>query len=642
MVDVPLRDDRKSDSVDDELAGCLTAEPPRSFFLFAGAGSGKTRALVKTLSRLRDIRSNDLRLHGQQIGVITYTNAACDEIKRRLDFDPLVAVSTIHSFVWELIKGFDLDIRSWLKRNLRAEIDELKELLRKGRSGTKVAGQRERSIIAKSERLDGLDTIKRFIYSPTSDNRTRDSLNHAEVIKMATDFILTKPLMQRLLIGAFPLLLIDESQDTNKLLIDALMTIQEHHRKDFGLGLFGDTMQRIYADGKADLGQHLPADWSRPAITTNYRCPRRIIRLINKIRSEADGQSQESKSDATEGYARLFIAPTGLTDKAHTEDVVRKRMAKATGDLQWEQPQEVKTLTLEHHMAAKRMRFFEMFEPLYKVDRFRTGLLDGSLPIVKLFSSVILPLVLAKQEKNEFAVAAIVRKHSPLLSKEAVTAKKDNQLSQVQCAKVAVEELMSLWKNGSEPRFIEVLNCVSRGRLFEIPDALRAFARSDDEDEPQTDAAADAENPSGDKDELQENEDDDLSAIGDFLNTSFLQIQPYAAYVDGKAHFGTHQGVKGLEFPRVLVIADDEDARGFMFSYDKLFGAKEQTAADAKHEREGEETGNDRTRRLFYVTCSRSKESLAIIAYTTNPSKVQQYAIQRGWFDSSEIEMLSE
>jgi DNA helicase-2/ATP-dependent DNA helicase PcrA len=91
----------------------------------------------------------------------------------------------------------------------------------------------------------------------------------------------------------------------------------------------------------------------------------------------------------------------------------------------------------------------------------------------------------------------------------------------------------------------------------------------------------------------------------------------------------------------VLVIADDEDARGFMFKYDKLFGAKEQTATDVKHEREGEETGIDRTRRLFYVTCSRTRESLAIIAYTANPAKVKQYAIQRGWFEPSEIEMLS-
>ena len=42
-----------------------------------------------------------MRLHGKQLAVITYTNAACDEITRRLDFDSLVIVKTIHSFVWD-------------------------------------------------------------------------------------------------------------------------------------------------------------------------------------------------------------------------------------------------------------------------------------------------------------------------------------------------------------------------------------------------------------------------------------------------------------------------------------------------------------------------------------------------------------
>ena len=52
---------------------------------------------------------------------------------------------------------------------------------------------RERSILAKQNRLQGLDTIKRFIYSPTGDNRTRDALSHAEVIKIVLTFSLASP-----------------------------------------------------------------------------------------------------------------------------------------------------------------------------------------------------------------------------------------------------------------------------------------------------------------------------------------------------------------------------------------------------------------------------------------------------------------
>jgi len=38
-----------------------------------------------------------------------------------------------------------------------------------------------------------------------------------------------------------------------------------------------------------------------------------------------------------------------------------------------------KVFVPEHHMAAKRMGFFDFFEPLYKVSRLSTGILDGSL-----------------------------------------------------------------------------------------------------------------------------------------------------------------------------------------------------------------------------------------------------------------------
>jgi DNA helicase-2/ATP-dependent DNA helicase PcrA len=66
-------------------------------------------------------------------------------------------------------------------------------------------------------------------------------------------------------------------------------------------------------------------------------------------------------------------------------------------------------------------------------------------------------------------------------------------------------------------------------------------------------------------------------AIGEFLLAPFSQVEKFASYVSGKALFDTHQGVKGLEFERVMVIMDDEEARGFMFKYENLFGAKSVT-----------------------------------------------------------------
>ena len=51
--------------------------------------------------------------------------------------------------------------------------------------------------------------------------------------------------------------MIDESQDTNSALIDALFDVERRFAGKFALGLFGDMMQRIYSDGKHDLGTAL-------------------------------------------------------------------------------------------------------------------------------------------------------------------------------------------------------------------------------------------------------------------------------------------------------------------------------------------------------------------------------------------------
>ena len=141
-------------------------------------------------------------------------------------------------------------------------------------------------------------------------------------------------------------------------------------------------------------------------------------------------------------------------------------------------------------------------------------------------------------------------------------------------------------------------------------------------------------------DEDGETTDEAIEAWDLALEAKFSEVSKYDEYLDEKSKFATHQGVKGLEFPRVVVIIDDVEARGFMFSYDKLFGAKELTASDKKKEAEGNETGIDRTRRLFYVACSRAEKYLAIVAYTDNPEILKENALAYGWFEESEIEIL--
>lgn len=135
-------------------------------------------------------------------------------------------------------------------------------------------------------------------------------------------------------------------------------------------------------------------------------------------------------------------------------------------------------------------------------------------------------------------------------------------------------------------------------------------------------------------------DDPKVIALKKALSVPFDEMERYATYVSDSSRFATHQGVKGLEFPRVMVILDDTESRGFLFSYEKLFGAKKQTATDLKNEKEGKDTSNRRTARLFYVACTRAMESLAVVAYSDNPELVKNTALNNGWFSEDEIQII--
>ena len=622
----PTHSDDVFDAEADEIiARCVTTSPAQSFFLFAGAGSGKTRSLVEALQVIKAKVAERFRLHGRQVGVITFTNKACDEIKRRLEYDALFAISTIHSFAWSLITCLNNDIREWLRGNLKAEIEELAEKERKGRAGTKTSRDRQDAIASKNERLLSLDRIKTFIYNPDGDNPERNALNHAEVIKIASTCLFEKPLMQKILVNRFPILLVDESQDTDKPLIEALFFTETKQVGMFSLGIIGDMMQRIYMAGKLDLGSDLPEGWATPKKLMNHRSGSRIVKLINKIREPVDGQAQRPRADRGDGFVRLFIVPIDISDKPDQENAICQRMAELTGDDGWKEPEKgVKTLILEHHMAAKRLGFLPMWQALHGVSHLQTGLRDGSLPPLRFFSHTILPLIHSHQQGDRFGVASVVRSRSPFLDRRGMKACGENQLAQIAAAKGGVEALAELWDNGSSPTFLDVLCCVRNTRLFAIPEAIRAFSASGEEDPDEERQAKVCET-------------DEIGAWRSFLETPFAQIEPYSQYIQGESAYDTHQGIKGLEFPRVCVIMDDSEARGFMFSYEKLFGAKaESSRSDPNQERSA-----DRTRRLFYVTCSRAEDSLALIAYSENPQKVREHALNEDWFDESEIEVCS-
>lgn len=604
--------------VDETLEKCILATPRKSFFLFAGAGSGKTYSLVLLLKKIRDKIGQDLMLRGKNVAVITYTNAATDEIINRLDYSPVFHISTIHSFVWDVIKYYQNDIKQLYCQYLRDDIRIIGEKLDSARNKTtKTYRTNFEKMNYLKDRLERAETIEKFVYNPNGSNPEYNALNHADVIKISAQMIMNSLMLQRIIAQRYPIFLIDESQDTKKELVDAFFSIQKNFGETFTLGLLGDQKQRIYTDGKKDMVSIIPIEWEKPVKKMNYRSAKRIVKLANAIGKDIDFHAEQvSREDAIEGFARLFIVQQGNgINKDEVEQTVMKKMCELTKDAKWvEANTNVKILTLEHMMAARRLGFEQFFGPLSKVTKYQMTFLQGTVSELEFFTKEILPIADSIKEDGRIALE-ILKSNSPLLSKKNI--EKSYELY-LRCR----EETGTVAKKVNDDHSIrEVVKAVRDSQLLTIPEVIRQACELT-------------------PDEINDEMEEDLQAWVKVMDLPISMVRKYDDYVNQHTRFDTHQGVKGLEFERVMVIIDDSEAKGFMFSYDKLFGVKELTETDIKHIEAGEESSIDRTLRLFYVTCTRAKESLAIIMYTSEPNKVRNQAINKGWFAEQEIELL--
>ena len=305
------------------------------------------------------------------------------------------------------------------------------------------------------------------------------------------------------------------------------------------------------------------------------------------------------------------------SNKESTEKSAARIMAELSSDQSWLTDDGYECLILEHHMAASRFGFANLYSALDECKLFGTALRKGEIPEISFLSNTVSPLIKAHKADNAFEVSRLIHKSSPLLSKKSMSANIGAQQEMLEKAEQASASLFALWDNDANPLCIEVLKNINASGLYELTERTNDIL-----------------------DENYVGDDPKVIALKKALSVPFDEMERYATYVSDSSRFATHQGVKGLEFPRVMVILDDTESRGFLFSYEKLFGAKKQTATDLKNEKEGKDTSNRRTARLFYVACTRAMESLAVVAYSDNPELVKNTALNNGWFSEDEIQII--
>lgn len=604
--------------VDETLEKCILVSPRKSFFLFAGAGSGKTYSLVLLLKKIRDSIGQDLLVQGKQVAVITFTNAATDEIINRLDYSPVFHISTIHSYVWDVIKYYQADIKKLYCKYIEEDIKELQGKLEstKNRTTKTYLSSAEKLEVLR-ERLEKVKEIDKFVYNPNGSNPEYNALKHAEVIKISAEMIFENEMLQRIIAQRYPILLIDESQDTKKELIDAFFKIQENFPDIFTLGLLGDQKQRIYTDGKENMVSIIPDGWEKPVKRMNYRCAKRIIELANTIGKEIDEYAEQNpREDADNGFVRLFVVKQhDDIKKDEVESSVMKMMSEATTDKKWfGEDVDVKILTLEHMMAARRLGFDLFYAPFAKVTKYQMTFLQGNVSGIEFFTKEVLPIAGSLNGDGSDALR-ILKLNSPLLSRDNI---ENPYKLYLRCR----EEALKVARIVNDNKTIrDTVKAIWDAQLLRIPEVVYNASKLTIED-------------------VNGSDDEELIAWVNVMDLPIEMVKRYDDYVNQKTRFDTHQGVKGLEFDRVLVIIDDAEARGFMFSYDKLFGVKELSDTDKKNIADGKETSIERTQRLFYVTCTRAKNSLAVVMYTNDPNRVKEQTMNKGWFTKNEIVMI--
>ncbi|PSV30104.1 UvrD-helicase domain-containing protein [Photobacterium sp. GB-72] len=99
-----------------------------SFIFNAGAGAGKTYALIETLKYVI-INKISATQSPQKVACVTYTNVAVNEIKNRLGNTEVVNVSTIHERLWELIKRAQPQLLQCHKEKIEAVINQNQQKL---------------------------------------------------------------------------------------------------------------------------------------------------------------------------------------------------------------------------------------------------------------------------------------------------------------------------------------------------------------------------------------------------------------------------------------------------------------------------------------------------------------------------------
>lgn len=619
---------------DISLRECLADK--RSFVVVAGAGSGKTTSLIKALKFIDESEGKKLRQEGKRIACITYTTTAEKEILDDVGHDVLFHVSTIHSFLWELIRPFQPNIKAWVTQKIQLKIEENET--KRSNFGNRVQqatrDKTDAEIIRYQQIASIISNVNEFSYE-TGSNYAEGILGHSDIISLVPDLITSSVLLQTILAEKYPYFFIDESQDTIPNFI-AAMKVVDRNINNFCLGFFGDPMQKIYMTGTGPIA--LEQDWQQIDKPENFRCSTNVLDVVNNIRIGSDtlqqtgGRKKEVNGtlEPVEGSAHLFVLEA---DENRQEKIqaVRLYLANKLADELWNsdtKEADVKILVIEHRMAAKRLKFGDLFAAFNdnSTESLTSGFREGTLWAIQPFIKFIVPLYHAQKKGKHFEVMQLLRNYCPLLQRShlenlAITARE--LLSDLKDSVIHLCQLLD--SNTSTVK--DTLEYINEKGLFEMDERISSRLEGTE---------------SSNLDESVESDIRIDSVIDRYFAVPVKQFLGYQTYIDDESPYSTQHSIKGAEFERVIVILDDEEGNTNTYSYNKLLGIVPPSDRDQENITAGNDNTLDRTRRLFYVCCSRSLLDLAVVLFVTDPEAAIESISQASIFNDEDIKVDSD
>ena len=591
----------------------------RSFAVIAGAGSGKTTSLSKAMGQVRAMHGDAMRVAGQRIACITYTNRAVDVIRSRLGSDDLFRVSTLHGFLWEEIKSFQREICNTVVSHLIPKRIAKKREDDNGGNSQKAKAARRRIAEFEGDILHLSQRAEVFTYEETGGGSrfSKGRLDHEDVVDLFSMMIDRYPALRMIVAQKYPYIFVDEAQDTFPVVMDALNRIAQAKGLPL-IGYFGDPMQQIYDNRAGNFTG--PTGSSIITKPENYRCSTEVIKLLNLFRRDVQQRPGASNVPGSVEI-RLILAENGEGPRnTYTDAQINRAVSefdRALSHFGWAESADVKRLFLARQMIARRLGFTNLnsiFTGTYASQSAKSDYEDGEHYLLMPFLRVLWPLVSAAEAGDQAAVFRILREGSPLLNpKGENSARAIKEISSK--AEAATKAIIDIWPSAT---LRNILRLARDKKLIYVSDRLAEQL---------------------DRNPRTEQYTEELHALdkGDWLADKFFglstaEIPAYASFTKAETPFSTQHGVKGEEYGKVLVVFDDTEANWNNYNFSRLL---------TPNTAQGELTDGQRERgtKLAYVCFSRAECDLRIILFTPNPTSAKSELIDRGLFRSDQVSL---